>query len=205
ERQVAIAHTLQRLYLAAQQHSVLAQLKLTAEHLTVWQAIAPLLPVEGPLDFPGLDQYRAPTAPARRPQPRSSTSEPKHILAGMWVQSDAGWGRIERIVSTAGEVLTSISPAQTEAHLLVTLRPNGEAETIFIDLATKRIVFAEEVTWFECARCHRFISRDLNRVLNRHTRAAHDGVGASYRQVETAEWSLTTITYRAQPPGNEWA
>ncbi len=91
------------------------------------------------------------------------------------------------------------------AHLLVTLRPNSKAESIFIDLATKRIVFAEEAVWFEYTRCHRFISRDLNRVLNRHTRAAHDGVGASYRQVETTEWPLTTITYRAQPPTNEWA
>jgi hypothetical protein len=136
ERQVAIAHTLQRLYVAAQQHSVLAQLKLTAEHLTVWQAIAPLPPTEGSIDFPGLDQYRAPTPPVRRPQSRSSTHAPKHILAGMWVQCAAGWGRIERIVSAAGEVLISIAPAQTEAHLAVTLRPNGEAETIFIDLAT---------------------------------------------------------------------
>ncbi len=102
-------------------------------------------------------------------------------------------------------MLSSIAPAQTDAHLLVTLRPNGDAESIFIDLAARRIVFAEETAWFECARCHRFISRDLNRVFNRHTRAAHDGIGASYRQVETMEWSLTTITYRAQTPANEWA
>ena len=123
----------------------------------------------------------------------------------MWVQCAAGWGRIERSVSTAGEVPTSISPAQADAHLLVTLRPNGEAKSIFVDLATRRIIFAEETVWCECARCHHFISRDLNHVLNRHTRAAHDGIGASYRQVETTEWSLMTITYRAQTPANEWA
>lgn len=205
ERQLAIAHTLQRLYAAAQQQSALVQLKLTADHMTVWRSIAALPAVEGAIDFPGLDQYRAPTTPARRPQQRSSTHEPKHILAGLWVQCDAGWGRIERIVSTAGEVLDFIAPTQSNAHLLVTLRPKGEAESVFIDLAARRIVFAEDTTWFECARCHRFISRDLNRVLNRHTRAAHDGIGASYRQVATDAWQLTTITYRAQPPANEWA
>ncbi len=205
DRQQAIAHTVQRLYLAAHQHHVLSRLNLTADQLALWQAIAPLPEGDTPSDFPGLDQFRAPP-PARRSPSRSSThDEPKHIRAGMWLQSDVGWGRIERIVSTAGEVLTTIAPAQTEAHLLVTLRPHGEAESIFIDLTTKRIVFTEETTWFECTRCHRFISRDLNRVLNRHTRTAHDGIGARYRQVETMEWSLTTITYRAQSPENEWA
>ena len=88
---------------------------------------------------------------------------------------------------------------------MVTLRPTGEAESIVIDLAAHRIVFAGADRLFGCTKCRSFISRDLNRVLNQHTRAAHDDIGASYRLAETAVWPLTTVTYRAQPPDNEWA
>jgi DNA helicase II / ATP-dependent DNA helicase PcrA len=41
ERQQSVAHTLQRLYAAAQQHQALARLKLQADHVAVWRLIAP--------------------------------------------------------------------------------------------------------------------------------------------------------------------
>ena len=88
---------------------------------------------------------------------------------------------------------------------MVTLRPHGEAESICLDLTTRRIIFIEEDRRFACTRCHQFISRDLNHVLNRHLRATHGGIGASYRQIETVVWPLTMVMYRAQLPDNEWA
>ena len=123
----------------------------------------------------------------------------------MWVQCDAGWGRIERIVSATGEVQTSISPTQAEVQLLVTLRPHGEAESICVDLVTRSIVFIKEDRRFACTRCQQFISHDLGYALNRHLRATHGGIGTSYRLIETAVLPLTMVMYRAQRPGDEWA
>ena len=199
ERQTAVAHTLQRLYRVAQHQPALAQLKLPADQLAVWRSIALLPAGDSPIDFPGLARYRAPTAP------RGLIAELESIHAGLWVQCDAGWGRIERIVSATGEVVTSILPTQLDVYLVVTLRPTGEADSIILDLVARHIVFAGTERLFGCTQCRGCVSRDLNRVLNSHLRAAHSGIGASYRQVETAVWPLTTVTYRASPPPNEWA
>jgi DNA helicase-2/ATP-dependent DNA helicase PcrA len=57
ERQQAVAYTVQRLYAAAQHQGALTRLKLRANQLTVWRAIAPLPTTEKPTDFPGLTSY----------------------------------------------------------------------------------------------------------------------------------------------------
>ena len=90
----------------------------------------------------------------------------------------------------------SRSRQQSEAHLLVTLRPTGEAESIVIDLAARRIGFAGADRLFGCTKCRRFISRDLNRALNRHTRAAHDSLAPSNRRILGVRLLRQTQLYR---------
>lgn len=195
ERQIALAQAVQRFYAAAQQRGWLARLNLTPAQLTIWQAIAPLPMEDGPLDFPGLERC-LPAADS------NGVGEPAMIHAGTWLLCDAGWGRIDRIVTQAGEIVSDSVQRTAPVHLRVTLRPQAVAESIEIDLAGQRLVFVEVERVFVCGRCGTFISRDLNLLLNQHNRAVHGGTGASYRQSSQTSWPLTRCVFSAQPPAN---
>jgi hypothetical protein len=68
DKQRLIATTIQQCFQAAQHHKLLPSLGIKAEHLTVWQAIAPLSETSTS-DFPGLDAFRP-----RKKSPKSSSS-----------------------------------------------------------------------------------------------------------------------------------
>ena len=177
DRQIALAHAVQRFYAAVQQRGWLTRFNLTPTQVTIWRDMAPLQLEDGPLDFPGLERCLP-------PDNSSGVSEPAMIQAGMWLLCDAGWARIERMVLPSGEVVGGSVRRTAPARLLATLRPGADAEAIEIDLIERRLVFEETERVFVCGRCNTFISRDLNLVLNQHNRAAHGGTGARYRQVQ---------------------
>ena len=163
--------------------------------MTIWQDMAPLRIEDGPIDFPGLDGC----LPA---DDSSAVTEPTMIQAGTWLLCDAGWARIDRMVTPAGEVVSGSVRRTASMRLLATLRPRAEAESIEIDLAERRLVFEAAERVFVCGHCRTFISRDLNLLLNQHNRAAHGGTGPRYRQVQQNKWTLTRCVFSAQPPAN---
>jgi len=195
EQKSALAHAIQRLHAAAQQRDWLTRLNLTLAQMTIWQDMAPLRIEDGPIDFPGLDGC----LPA---DDSSAVTEPTMIQAGTWLLCDAGWARIDRMVTPAGEVVSGSVRRTASMRLLATLRPRAEAESIEIDLAERRLVFEAAERVFVCGHCRTFISRDLNLLLNQHNRAAHGGTGPRYRQVQQNKWTLTRCVFSAQPPAN---
>ena len=127
------------------------------------------------------------------------------IRPGMWVRTDAGWGRIERIKSLAGETVEQYVRGQDQFQLSVTLRPNSDAEPIVVDMDRKRISFPQAERIYTCSKCNRFSTQHWHLIVNEHNRVAHDGTGPAYRPERVTVRSLRTVEYSARKPKNELA
>ena len=126
------------------------------------------------------------------------------VLPGYWVRSDAGWGRIDNIQASSGrEEKAFFFPGQEQPVLQVTLRSTDKySERVELDLTQEHCIFLENDQLHLCAKagCERFISANLNAVQNQHNRAAHGGLGPSWRSVQNPIRLRKTLEYRADPP-----
>jgi hypothetical protein len=203
----AAAHVVQRFWWAAQHHDLLDYLGLTTEHIAWWREMAPLPPLPGLADFPGLDkvvprrQCALQKVARRLVQPVAEVwLEPDIIKPGMWVHCDAGWGRIETLVDLVKRPLEQVERGNTFVRLYVVLRPDLDAELVEINISAARILFLKARAIFTCPKCNRFSAADPSLILNRHNEAAHDGTGASYKGEKKPERKLQHLRYKATAP-----
>ena len=126
------------------------------------------------------------------------------VLPGYWVRSDAGWGRIDNIQASSGrEEKAFFFPGQEQPVLQVTLRSTDKySERVELDLTQEQCIFLENNQLHLCTKngCEHFISANLNVVQNQHNRAAHGGLGPSWRSVQNPIRLRKTLEYRAGPP-----
>ena len=122
------------------------------------------------------------------------------VRPGIWVCTDAGWGRIERIEDLTGRSVQQYIRGQTDYRLFVTLRPSIDAEPIEVDLTRKLISFCEAVCIYTCTKCKGCSACDWSLLVNRHDKVAHGGVGPAYRKERVTFRSLRTLEYSARPP-----
>ena len=127
------------------------------------------------------------------------------VRPGVWVRTDAGWGRIERIEDAEGRPVEQFIRGQDRFRLYVTLRPGVDTEPVIVDLAQKQIAFPNATTIYTCAKCNRFSTQDCYLIVNQHNSVAHGGIGPSYRQERVTVRSLRTLEYSARMPKNELA
>jgi len=124
---------------------------------------------------------------------------------GVWVHSNAGWGRIEHIEDLEGQTVAHFIPGQNDFRLCVTLRPQGDAEPVLLDLSERRITFLNAEKLYTCTKCNACsVAQDPYLIINQHNRSAHDNVGPSYRFEQTTTLKLRFVKYRKKPPGNQW-
>jgi hypothetical protein len=127
------------------------------------------------------------------------------VRPGVWVRTDVGWGCIERIEDPAGHLVEQFISGQTTYRLYAILRPNADAEPIVVDLTKKLISFPEPDCIYTCSKCKGFSTRDWSLIVNQHDRAAHGGVGPSYRTERVTVRSLRNLQYSARKPRDELA
>ena len=209
EHKQAVAQTMQRFFSAvaaesrSRDISVWELLGLRAQDRDIWQELA--LSTEPDVDdFPRLEtlltQLSERDAGARSGAEEAITNrEPQTVTPGMWVHSDAGWGRIERIIGRDGVVLERSAKGPIR-YLYVTLRPSEDATPAEIDPVAGRIRFPQNNVLYTCTKCHAFSAPDSKVISKGHNRAAHGGVGARFRQEQKPERPLRQIFYRAGAP-----
>jgi hypothetical protein len=131
----------------------------------------------------------------------ASVSEPAAVRPGMWVHSDAGWGRIDEIHDAAGRSLPELDPKEAGgACLQVTLRPGYDALRVELDLEQQRISFFGVKHVYTCTKCHHFSAGQPHIVDGAHDQAAHEGVGARFRKERGWTRRLRTLFYSENRP-----
>lgn len=125
------------------------------------------------------------------------------VQTGTWVFCDAGWGLIKRIETRDGEPVEQFFRGQSDYRLHVTLRPGVEAEPVVVDLAQKEIRFPKAQDLFTCTKCYCFSTRDCHLIVNEHNRAAHGGIGPSFRPERPPKRILHTLEFRRKAPQNQ--
>ncbi len=130
------------------------------------------------------------------------------VRRGTWICSDVGWGRIDRIADAfSGTEVEAFIKSKLDYRLDVTLRPEGDAEPVVIDLPGRMIAFGKADAICTCTKCYRFSTSKRNRgvIIRQHNRAVHGGVGpALIHESETTkalqEWRFSDV-----PPRNQFA
>lgn len=125
------------------------------------------------------------------------------VYPGVWVYSDVGWGRIERIEEQSGQPVTKFFSSQSDFRLHVTLRPRGDAEPIVVDLAAGSITFTRSDKVHTCTGCEQFSASDCYLIVNRHNRGAHDGCGPGFRREKGVTRTLRTLGYSTKAPPDD--
>ncbi len=216
EKQEMVGRTMQRFAAAVEAQQGWDALGLKPSEMELWQKLGGEKVATGGAQFPGLEKllaeskvapashgdspakpsaFRREKAVALPPEPQPSTIRP-----GMWVRCDAGWGRLERITDGEGQEVAEASPNQRHGRLYLTLRPKRDALPLEIDLEAGRLYFPQNGNLYTCTRCDRFSSSDTRLLTKDHNKAAHNGVGASYRREKKGERPLRDIWFQKRPP-----
>jgi hypothetical protein len=130
------------------------------------------------------------------------------VALGDWVHTEAGWGRIDKILADGVE-RQWFDPEADTPHLKVLLRPGQNETQISVMLDTKTIAFPQRLTLYQCAKesgCNGFVSTWLDDVTYQHNRSSHLGIGTAYRTLSTNTWRYRSQpTYSRQRPADPFA
>lgn len=191
----AVVQQVVGLITAVRQNKLQKSLQLKDEMLAWWLKLAPDIPQPTVADLPDVQSLM----PKATPLAPEQEQQPEIIRPGMWVQCDAGWGRIEAMMDGAGRPLSQTQSANDSLHLQVTLRPDQDKEPIEIDVAKARITFPHADKVYTCSLCGLF-SAGRSRVIEKvHSRVAHDDVLA-FRKEKGRERPLTVLRFRRKRP-----
>ena len=130
------------------------------------------------------------------------------VRPGTWIQSSVGWGRIDLIEeSSSGLEVEAFVKSKLDHRLDVTLRPDGDAERVTIDLQSGIITFLQAQTISTCTKCYRFSTAKRNWpvITNQHDRAVHGGIGPRLVHEEVTTKALQEWAYSNVPPRNQFA
>lgn len=207
--QTQIAHRLQEFLASAAAQNILAALQLPANAANLWQAIAPLPPGPPSQSFTGLEDL---IPPAVAPDAASSAASnagkkaaPPFITPGTWVQCDAGWGQVEKIIDAYGQTLDRLSTPASRARFVVRLRPGPTAELAEIDLTQKWVFFLQNRPIYTCSKCERFSTSDPYHITSQHNDTSHGGIGASYRREKQPYRPLNHLLFQTDAPPDPFA
>ena len=77
---------------------------------------------------------------------------------------------------------------------------------IMIDLEEETITFPDADEVFLCAKdgCNSFATEKRELLLEEHNRAAHDGIGPSFRPLSTSFYFSKALIYSLDPPENQF-
>lgn len=105
------------------------------------------------------------------------------ILAGMFINTRAGWCRVDSIEDMGGIKLDQASKENEEIRLHITLHPGTPYSTMgIISMENKKLTLINPGKYYQCGRCG-YVANDYNIILRQHTREAHDGIGGSYAPI----------------------
>jgi|GEM_PF-413641 len=196
ERLQAVAATMSAFFAAVEATGGWQRLDLKPEAGDVWQELAPAgTPAR---EFPELDQL---LNRAEKAKPDPTAGEPACVRPGMWIRSDAGWGRIEQIEDETGQPLAELNPREPSGYCLhVTLRPEHDALHLEVDLGQERISFFGVKHVYTCTKCNAFSAADPHLIDGGHDEIAHGGIGARFRKERGWTRRLRTIYYSGYRP-----
>ena len=131
------------------------------------------------------------------------------VYPGWWIRSDAGWGRIERIIKREKEEDWEYFRVDQDKPILeITLRPQKHPIPIKVDLSEESIFFPETDDIYLCCHggsCYHFISTSREDLINIHTRVAHEGLQPSFQLIRKPFYHVRkTIHYEPDPPENTY-
>lgn len=138
------------------------------------------------------------------------------VRPGAWVQSEAGWGRIEQIIidGQPRDLWIVSSPSEQLDQMVVlevALRAGTEhEEKATLNLSAKQIQLqganSPETKGWMCTRCKRFITQDENVIRTQHNWAAHDGIQPALRRIPLSRpLHPDKLRFAAEPPKNPFA
>lgn len=189
-------------------HRLETQLDLSDEMLDWWLNLVSGATPGGEGDFPGLEKLSDTltiTAAATQsetgdfPGLEKLSDTPLIIRPGMWVQCDAGWGRIDLVLDKRKRPLPEAAARDHTLSLAATLRPDDDAERIEIDLATAEITFPQAQKLYTCALCGQFTTTNPNTLVALHNNIVHNGHLALRIEKEPRR-RLTTLTFAGEEP-----
>ena len=130
------------------------------------------------------------------------------VRPGIWVYSDVGWGRVNRIEdSSSGMEVEEFLKSKLDYRLDVRLRPEGDAEPVVIDLQNGIITFVQAESICTCTKCHHFSASRNNWgvITHQHNRAVHGGIGPGFVYEDQTKKPLQEWKFSNVPPRNQFA
>lgn len=115
------------------------------------------------------------------------------IKPGVWIKSQAGWGKLNQIQDYEGKPIDVI-PFDESAEgyrYFVTVRPNEDALEIVIDTFKGKLIFSQ-LPVHACIRCDEYIAADYSDVTRKHHPHAHPGTHSGFRMIRTGEIPLSS-------------
>lgn len=211
-----IAHRVQEFLATTAAQNQHESWQLPPNAADLWQAIAPLPPGNPGQPFAGMAELIPPAASPTTAQSAGQSAAqsagrdagkkaPPFIVPGTWVQCDAGWGQVEKIIDAHGQMLDRLPTPASRARFIVQLRPGSAAERVEIDLTQKWVFFSQNLRIYTCSKCERFSTTDPYRIVSQHNNAAHGGVGASYRPEKQLYRPLKHLLFQTDAPPDPFA
>lgn len=130
------------------------------------------------------------------------------VRVGDWVHCMAGWGRIKHIVRLSDEqAVERFLRKERGFRLLVTLRPQRDAETVTLELFEDRckVQFERAHKLYRCTKVEGccFITRDPGLLTHDHNRASHGGIGPQFAvERKSVFQSVQPPVYSTRAPRN---
>ncbi len=129
------------------------------------------------------------------------------VLKGFWINTYAGWGRIEEIFGGNEEnSLAYFNRKKDNPKLMIVLRPDHDPERVTFNLETRVITFLDVNRVYMCTKdnCYRFASKKMEYARNEHNRAAHSGLGPRFRPYPGSFDMARPEYYALDPPDNQF-
>jgi len=114
------------------------------------------------------------------------------VRPGIWVRTKAGWGKVTRILVDGATVPYLIRDEQGHlpgnAILEVELPRKDRIWSLKVDAGAKRVYFEGASKLWVCTKegCAGFAAVNLSEIENEHNRAAHGGLGPSFKPISSS-------------------
>ncbi len=99
-----------------------------------------------------------------------------HFTVGMFILTPAGWGKIEKILSSQDEVYDIARQDEPDLSVQITLTTEGSHEKAMLDFANTKLVFEGKKQAYRCDTCKDFYTSRQD-LIQRHVKVHHKDRG----------------------------
>jgi hypothetical protein len=99
-----------------------------------------------------------------------------HFTVGMFIQTPAGWGKIEKILNSQEEVFDIARQDEPDLSVYITLTTEGDIEKAILDFTNTKLIYEGKTQAYRCDICKDYYTARHD-LIQRHINVHHKGKG----------------------------